>query len=98
MSNLIHRFKINDLGCTEKEFASMPFGRQIEFSRKLEAFKTEPDVMHTWLSQKRTTSAKAIAEFKKMMRVKEYYCSFHDDENYRDDTFQFYYRQNNHSI
>lgn len=83
------KFKIN--GCpTEKEFNSMVFGRQIEWFRKFEEFKQNSK--STWISQKRISSAKAIAEAKKLLKPKEYFCQFNDSPDYRDDSFEFWYR------
>lgn len=90
MSNkLIRKFKIN--GCpTEKEFNSLSFGQQIDHLRKMREFQESSK--HTWVSQKRISSTKAVAEAKKLFDAKEYYCQFHDSPDYRDDSFEFWYR------
>ena len=62
----------------ETQFRKMSFGQQIEFIRKFEEFKLEAKSAH--ISQKRTTSEKAIKEFLKLNDVTEYYCTFYESE------------------
>lgn len=85
----ITKFKIVGLP-KDTEFAKMPWGRQIEWLRKIQEFKDSAKSVH--LSQKRQSYTKAIREFVKLNEVKEYYCSFHAGRDYYDDTFQIWYR------
>lgn len=89
MNKITRKFKIKGFP-TEKEFESMPLGRQIEWFKKIEEFKQNNK--STWISQKRISSAKAVAEAKKLFDAKEYYCQFHNNPDYRDDSFEFWYR------
>lgn len=88
----VHKFKINGLP-KDKDFASMPFGRQIEHYAAIRQFKHGANV--TWLSQKRQSSSKAIKEAIKLYDVDQYYCSFNNSPNYRDDSFEFFYTTKN---
>ena len=98
MSKLRRKFKINGLNGEsvasalryEREFAAMPFGRQIEPLKTIAKFKET--CKSIWLSQKRQSYQTAIAEAKKMYDVKEYYCEFYCDEERKDDSFEFWYR------
>lgn len=85
----IRKFKINGMP-TEKEFKGMPFGRQIEHLRTIEAFKASCKSVH--LSQKRQTYQKAIREAIALYNVTEYYCDFLCGQYAKDDSFQFWYR------
>lgn len=87
--NKTRKFKIVGLP-SDKEFAGMAFGRQIEHLRKIQEFQAS--AKSTWISQKRQSSTKAIKEAIKLLGAKEYYCEFHDEPHYRDDSFQFWYK------
>ena len=84
------KFKIAGLGVTDKQFNTMPFGRQIEYARKIEEFKLSAKSTH--VSQKRRTHAAAWREFVQLNDVKEYYTSFVDCANARDDVFEVWYK------
>lgn len=71
-------------------FTSLPFGRRMEYHRTIETFKQSAKRSH--VSQKRVPYRKAIKEFIKLNDVDEYYCSFHSELEYFDDTFEFFYR------
>lgn len=73
------------------DYNSMPFGRQIEFLRKIETFKSI--AKQDWISQKRTPYKKAIREFIRLNNVKSYFCKFNADEYCFDDSFEIYYTQ-----
>lgn len=88
-SNLIRKFKIKGLP-KDKEFAGMPFGRQIEHYKAIKAFKDECKSVH--LSQKRKSYTKAIKEAIDLYNVTEYYCEFYCSPDYKDDSFEFWYR------
>lgn len=83
---MIIKMKINGI---PKDYAQLPFGRQIEYRRVIEQFKSEKSV---YLSQKRQSWQKAIKDAIWLYGVKEYYTTFHCDSNCKDDTFQFWYR------
>lgn len=89
MPNAIIKFKIKGLGITDKEYRSMPFGRQIEYRRKIDDFMSRAKSVH--ISQKRRTHAAAWKEFKGLYEPEEYYASYHDESGYRDDSFQVWY-------
>lgn len=88
----IINFNIKNFGITDIEFNKLPFGRQIEYFRKLEEFKSSPETKKTWVSQKRKTTSKAIKEFKQLYQPKEFYLVVNNSENYRDDSFEIFYR------
>jgi len=83
------KFKIAGMP-TERVFNIMPFGRQLEHSRTIEAFKLLCKSVH--LSQKRQTYQKAIREAVALYDIKEYYCEFFCELGCKDDSFQFWYR------
>jgi hypothetical protein len=85
---MIRKFKIAGLP-TDKAFAGMVFGRQIEHLRAIEAFKATAKSVH--ISQKRRTNAAAIREAVTLYGAKQYYCQFEDSSTCRDDSFQFWY-------
>ncbi len=72
------------------DFDKLPFGRQIEYYGTIAKFKTE--AQRTWVSQKRITSGKALKEAIKLHGAKEYYCIVNDSSTYRDDTYEFWYK------
>ena len=86
MPNLTIKLKIAGI---PKDYATMPFGRQLEYRKVIADFKLCAN--SCWLSQKRTTSGRAIREAIKLLDVAEYFCQFHDEPTYRDDTFEFFY-------
>lgn len=83
-------FKLPFLGITDKQYSAMPFGRQIEYRREIEAWKAGAKVVH--ISQKRRTSAAAMKEFRGLYQPKEYFTTFSDQPNYRDDSFVVFYK------
>jgi hypothetical protein len=83
------KFKLAGLP-SEREFNKLPFGRQLEHLRAIEAFKMS--CKSVYLSQKRQTYQKAIKEAIASYGVKEYYCEFYCSQQCKDDTFQFWYR------
>lgn len=85
----IKKFKIKNQP-TDKEFAAMPFGRQIDTLKAIETFKANSKSIH--ISQKRQTYTKAIKEAIALYNVTEYYCDFYCSNDCFDDTFQFWYR------
>lgn len=89
MSSKIRKYKIKGMP-SERELASMPFGRSIEYLRAIDQFKSSCKSVH--LSQKRQTYQKAIREAIDLYDVKEYYCDFYCDDYVKDDGFQFFYR------
>lgn len=63
------------------------FGRYIDESKKIKAWKAQPGIKKTRISQKRSTLAKAIKEFKDLYDVNEFYASFGKN----DDSFEVFY-------
>lgn len=86
----IRKFKIAGMP-KDSEFNVMIFGRQIEHFKTIEAFKAANKSQ--WISKKRISAAKSIKEFLKMMRAKEFYCSYYDSSTYSDDSFEIWYKQ-----
>lgn len=75
-----------------KEYADLPFGRQLDFAKQIEEWKKTANSIH--LSQKRQSYKKAIREFKELYDPTEYFTKFHaDKDNYWDDSFQVFYKQ-----
>lgn len=89
MSDKIRKFKINGQ-VSDKAFAAMPFGRQLDTLRAIQTFKAATKSVH--LSQKRQTYAKAIKEAIALYGATEYYCDFHCSNDCKDDTFEFWFR------
>lgn len=87
-SKPITKFKINGLP-TDTEFGRLPFGRQVELAAKIKEFKSSAQVIH--LSQKRQSYIKAIQVARKLYRVDQYYCQFHNSPAYKDDGFAFFF-------
>ena len=83
------KFKINDLGITDKQYNDLPYGRQIEYRRKFEEFKKRARKVS--VSQKRRTHAVAWKEFMKLDKPQEYYTSYYDESSYWDDSFEVWY-------
>jgi hypothetical protein len=72
-------------------YATMIFGRQLEFRHKIAEFKAS--AKSTWLSQKRQSWRKALKEFKALHNPTEYYASFSANKpDHWDDTFEIWYR------
>lgn len=87
-SNINRRYKIKGLP-THQQLEAMPFGRQIEHLRSIEAFKST--AKSVWISMKRRSAASAIKEAKALYDVDEYYCQYYDSTDYWDDSFEFFY-------
>lgn len=88
----IRKYRFNDKSFPKPEaLRVMVFGRQIEYIRKIQAFKTQPGVKSNHISQKRQTYTKAIKEFIDLYNVDEYYCDFHCNSNVKDDSFEVWY-------
>ncbi len=89
MSQKLRKFKINGLP-TDKVFAGLSFGQQLEHFAAIVEFKQSCKSTH--LSQKRQTYSKAIREAMKLYGATEYYCEFFCDSEVKDDSFEFWYR------
>lgn len=85
------KFKINDLGVTDKQYADLPFARQLDFHKKIKTFKEGAKTTH--VSQKRKTFSKAWKEFIDLYRPAEWFTVVRDDHNYRDDSFEVWYTE-----
>lgn len=64
-------------------------GRLMDFEKKLKAWKEDPATKSTYVSQKGTTVAKALKEFRDLYTVKEYFAKF----GKYDDSFVVFYRE-----
>ena len=73
----------------------MVFGRRIEHLKAIADWKLF--AKSGWVSMKRVTSAKAVRDAIKLHQAHEYYCEFHDEDGYRDDSFQFWYTRKDHA-
>lgn len=84
------KFKINGLGITDKQYDALPFGRQIEYAKKIEAFKASAKSVH--ISQKRKSHAAAWKEFKELYNPTEWFTTYLDGPTARDDSFEVWYK------
>ena len=74
-----------------KDFAKLPFGRQIEFNTTLKTFKETSKSAH--VGAKHSSTLKAVKEWIKMMGVTEYYAVWQKDSSYyKNDSVQVYYK------
>ena len=89
LNNKIRRFKINGFS-KDKEFNSLPFGRQIEGWKEIEKFKAGARV--GYLSIKRRAFAPSFKEFRELNNVAQYFLEYYDDANYKDDTVKIYFK------
>lgn len=90
MDKAIVKFKMPSLGIKDKALAALPFGRQIEYLKKIQEWLKDAKSIH--ISQKRVSYTKAIKEAIDLYDVKEYYCKFYSGEFYFDDSFEFFYK------
>lgn len=90
MSDKVHHFEIKGIGITAKVFNDLPFGRQIEFFRKIEEFKQTAKTNH--FGQKRISFAKGLREFRKLYGVTEFYCINRNGPNWKDDSTEIWYK------
>ena len=72
-----------------KQYATMPFGRQIEYRTMIANFKA--GARSAWLSMKRQSPSKALREFVKMMGASAYFAQWNDTPSYRDDSFEVFF-------
>lgn len=88
MSKPIRRFK---LAGVPKNFDQLAFGQQVDYLRKIQQFKTQPETRSIHLSQKRKSYTKAIREAIDLYCVGEFYCQFNASSDCFDDSFEFFY-------
>jgi chorismate mutase len=88
-AGVVELVKINGVP-KQDEYLVLPFGRRIEYAKKIEEFKTT--AQKTYLSQKRRNWRSAVAEARRLYKATQYYARFHAGEHYFDDTFEFYYK------
>ena len=90
---MIHRFRLSkSRGIpSEKDFNSLPFGRQIEFFSKLNDFKSGSETKRGFLDQKRRSTAKALKEFLDLYSVGEYYFADTTKQDYKSDSLEIFY-------
>lgn len=81
-------FKISQLGISDKEYHKLPFGRQLEYAKRIQEFKSKAKTNH--VSIKRKHYKRALKEFIDLYNVNEYWCSF----SLQDDSFEIYYTTN----
>lgn len=84
------KFKITGLGITDTAYNQLPFGRQLEFAKKIQEFKESAKTVH--ISQKRRSHAKAWKEFKELYQATEWFTLYEDGDRVRDDSFQIWYK------
>ena len=89
MDALKRKFKIAGLGVKDKDYNAMPWGRQLEYREKIEAFKAAAKKTH--ISQKRRTHAKAWKEFIELHQPDQWFATFLDGQQARDDVFEVFY-------
>lgn len=89
----MYTYSIPSLGIpTDKELNAMPFGRQIEYIRRIQAW--QEGKKKAYVSQKRQSFAKAIKEFKDLYQPSEWYTRTkpkNKSPNYYDDGIEIYY-------
>lgn len=88
----MYRFNLPSLQLKEKDFNILPFGRQIEYFKKIEEWKKAAKRIH--ISQKRCSTAKALKEFKDLYRPTEYFFVDNQTANYKDDSIEIWYKDN----
>ena len=87
----ILKFRIKDLGITDREYGKLILGRRVVYHKNIKAFIDTAESVH--ISQKRRSHAKDWKEFLELYKPTEWYTMYHDGgDNYRDDTFQVYYK------
>ena len=92
MANPTKSFKIEGL-ISDKEYAALPFGRQIEYYKAFNKFKSE--AKSDWISQKVKDGTSEINKFIRSVNAKEYYVCYYDKKKspeYWDDSFQIWYK------
>jgi len=71
-----------------KDPLAISFSEQIEVWRKIRDWKSHPDTQTTWVSLKRKSLTRALAEFKDLYRPTEFFADFGKN----DDSVQIFYR------
>lgn len=74
----------------DTEYNRLPFGRQIEHARRIEAFKKS--AKHDYFSTKRRSFAAGLKEFKGLYDVTEYFTLNTEGPNYKDDSAEIWYK------
>jgi len=85
----IFDFKIEGM-ITAKEYNALPFGRQIEYRRKIQEFQAT--AKSGWVGMKRKKRKAAVKEFLELHDAKQYYYACSDGPNVRDDSFEIWYK------
>jgi len=86
------RFKIAGM-ISESEYNRLPFGRQIEYRKRISEFQQRATVVH--VSIKRRAFSTALRESIKLYNAAEWYVvPFNDSQFCRDDSFAFHYVPN----
>lgn len=75
-----------------KDYYEQSFGRQMGHLRAIEDFKSSPLTVTCHIVQKRLPSTAAWREFVKLHKPTQYFAKYHDTDNYRDDSYQVWYR------
>lgn len=86
---ITHYFHIPSIGIKDKDFNALPFGRQMEYFRKIDTFKSSAKSTH--ISQKRQSFSKALKEFKDLYKPAAYYCRVKTGSNWHDDSIEIWY-------
>lgn len=86
------RFKIAGM-IPETEFNRIPFGRQIEYRKRISEFQQRATVVH--VSIKRRAFSTALRESIKLYNAAQWYVApFNDSQFCRDDSFAFHFVSN----
>lgn len=86
MSRLKVKVKVDGV---PKDCHLLPFGRQIEYLRKLDSFRKSAKI--TWISIKRQSVAKAWKEFIAMFKPSQWVAQWVESEYAKDDSIKVYY-------
>lgn len=87
--DLIKKFKINGIP-KDSDYNRLPFGRKIEYSARIVAFKESAKRTH--ISIKRVSFSKAFKEFKSLYKPTEYYMAFYNGPQYADHSVEIFYK------
>jgi hypothetical protein len=83
-------FKIDGMP-KDTVFNSLPFGRQIEYRRAIETFKSSAKSIHFRCKTKSTKQG--VREFLKLYRPDQYFLVDRDGPMYHDDSFEVWFRE-----
>jgi len=91
MNRTTYFFVLPNIAIKCKDFNNLPFGRQIEYFRQIEAFKQTAKKVH--ICQKRRSTGAALKEFKELYQPKFFFCKNTEGPNYKDDSIEVFYTE-----